>query len=348
MNIYCRNVNDAYWQGRGLMRNKGIVVQSRNGPTLAVPYPVLTQYAVPEERVLFDEERDANPFFHLYEALWMLEGRNDVASLAHYVKRMEKFSDDGISFHGAYGFRWRYGFGFDQLALVIESLRIDPNDRRVVMAMWSPVGDMVTDSKDIPCNTHIYFRIVQDRLVTTVCCRSNDMVWGAYGANAVHFSILHEYVARHLGVGIGQLHQLSNNLHVYVHMAEKYLPPKSTEASADGAPQDRLPPNPYLPRFGGGEPLATVHPLMSIKPQLWDGELEGYMAGVETGLTDPFFTDIAIPYKQAYDKYKLEELEEAIGVLDRSAADPSVDWLVAGKRWLRRRIERQAAVKAKE
>jgi hypothetical protein len=42
--------------------------------------PVVTCYSAPTQRVLFSPMRDANPFFHLMEALWMLAGRDDVAS----------------------------------------------------------------------------------------------------------------------------------------------------------------------------------------------------------------------------------------------------------------------------
>jgi hypothetical protein len=49
----------------------------------------------------------------------------------------------------------------------------------------------------------------------TVFCRSNDLIWGAYGANAVHMSILQEYVACGLARPVGHYWQVSNNYHVY-------------------------------------------------------------------------------------------------------------------------------------
>jgi hypothetical protein len=49
----------------------------------------------------------------------------------------------------------------------------------------------------------------------TVCCRSNDLIWGAHGANAVHFSVLQEYVAARVGCEVGTMYQLSNNYHAY-------------------------------------------------------------------------------------------------------------------------------------
>ena len=46
-------------------------------------------------------------------------------------------------------------------------------------------------------------KIKNGRLQMTVHCRSNDIIWGTYGANAVHFSILQEYVAARIGVDLG-------------------------------------------------------------------------------------------------------------------------------------------------
>ena len=81
--------------------------------------------------------------------------------------------------------------------------------------------------KDKPCNTHIYFQVRRERsfqggknthddyLDMTVCCRSNDIIMGAYGANAVHLSILQEYIAASVGVYVGRYYQFSNNYHMY-------------------------------------------------------------------------------------------------------------------------------------
>jgi hypothetical protein len=88
MAIYCvtvRNVNEALGQGISWLAGPmGVEEPSRNGPVRVSPYPVVTTYANPAERVLFSPMRDANPFFHLFEALWMLAGRNDLPWLVQF------------------------------------------------------------------------------------------------------------------------------------------------------------------------------------------------------------------------------------------------------------------------
>lgn len=214
--IYARNVNDALWHGLRHLRLNGLVSGSRNGKVRVAPGPVVTEYARPNERVLFWPERDANPFFHIAEAFWMLAGRNDVEFPTSFNKQMASYSDDGKRFNGAYGYRWRRHWEFDQIAHVANILRSDPLSRRAVIQIYDPRTDS-DGGKDIPCNTVVYFSINNDdgELDMTVSNRSNDIIWGAYGANAVHFGFLQEIIASMLKLEVGKYRQFSNNFHIY-------------------------------------------------------------------------------------------------------------------------------------
>lgn len=215
--IIARNVNEALLHGTRLLRSFGQEVSPRGKRTLEYPTPVTTVYMRPTERVLFCEGRDANPFLHLFESLWMLAGRNDARFMTTLVKRFSDYSDDGVSMQGSYGFRWRMHFGYDQLETVISLLRSDPSTRRAVLTMWDPQDlEERIASTDIPCNTQVYFKIRGGLLRMTVTNRSNDMLWGAYGANAVHMSLLQEYIANRVGVQVGSYTQMSDSFHVYL------------------------------------------------------------------------------------------------------------------------------------
>jgi len=174
---------------------------------------------------MFWPERDANPFFHLYEALWMLAGRNDVAPLERYVKKSIDYSDDGKTLHGAYGYRWRREFSHycrrtgvkdDQLEVIASRLKENPEDRRCVLQMWDTRIDLDRQGKDVPCNTIATFqRGIEGELNLVVFNRSNDIIWGCYGANVVQFSFLLEYMAAWIGCPIGTYTQVSVNWHAY-------------------------------------------------------------------------------------------------------------------------------------
>ena len=222
-NFYVRNVSEALFVVKQSLEENGVAVSTRGGDVLEFPGPVTTTYTHPRERVLFYPQRDANPFFHFMESLWMLAGRNDVQFVNTFNGRMNQYSDDGITYHGAYGYRWRKWFGYDQFDRVIERLLSFPNDRRTVLTMWDPVKDLVetNNGKDYPCNTQIFFSERKDLLNMTVVNRSNDLIWGAYGANAVHMSMLQEYFAGRLELGVGTYTQFSNNLHAYVDILDR-------------------------------------------------------------------------------------------------------------------------------
>ena len=91
MHLKTRNVNTAFKTLVGIFHSRGLSYDpqlqfsgrdSRNGRVIVLDEPVLMTYSHPCERVLFNQARDCNPFFHVYEALWMLAGRNDVASVS--------------------------------------------------------------------------------------------------------------------------------------------------------------------------------------------------------------------------------------------------------------------------
>jgi hypothetical protein len=54
---------------------------------------VVTQYIRPTERVLFSPRRDANPVFHLMEALWMLAGESEVAWLSQFSSNIASYAE---------------------------------------------------------------------------------------------------------------------------------------------------------------------------------------------------------------------------------------------------------------
>lgn len=357
--IQVRNVQEAYVRGLALVRGEGILEETRNGPAVVVPWPVVTVYERPCERVLLDPVRDANPFFHLQEGLWMLAGRNDVESIGRFLGGLKKYSDDGVTYHGAYGHRWRQHFQsgwaeLDQLAEIVRLLRANPADRRIVLQMWDATTDLGKDGRDFPCNTQCMFRVQpslfargRSALSMTVHNRSNDAIWGAYGANAVHFSILHEFVASALGLEVGPMYQWSNNLHAYTETLEKVGEPRLyttrdmgyVDADEGEGPAVGL--TMYQARDFRAEPLFHRSPEMPIDSIL--EEIEAYWD--ETMSRPPrFFTVRGLRTlelaRDSYAAYKSKEYDVAL----RIAGDiPHRDWQRGCVEWLERRAASREA-----
>jgi hypothetical protein len=332
MQIVARNVDDALYQAlRFFKEGLGKRVSSRVGDTLEMENPVITTLLMPDERVLFQPVRDANPFFHFFEALWMLQGRDDVQFVGKMVKRMYDFSDDGDRMQGAYGWRWRNAFGFDQIQAVIQLLQNDPNTRRAVIAMWSPVSDLRLGqrSRDIPCNTQIYFKLREGRLRMTICNRSNDVILGLYGANAVHMSMLHEYVAGKLNVRMGSMTTISDSFHVYVTGPQGEQYQRMVEAIRRGTWQA----DPYLL----SPPEGVVPCSMQSGAEGWDLDLKTFFKAVDkdngvelemNSFKTQFFQQVVGPMWAAY------QHRDPI-ILDGCSA---LDWAKAGREWLERRV----------
>ena len=334
--LHARNVNDAVVKGAQLLKQGGQTQASRAGSTLEYPEPVCTVYERPLERVLFDPVRDANPFFHLMEALWMLAGRRDVAWLARFNQRMATYSDDGVVFNAAYGYRWRQQFHLktahgetsDQLSAIAQLLRADPDSRRAVLQIWDAEADLGVSSKDLACNTQAMFKVRDERLNMTVSNRSNDIIWGCYGANAVHFSMLLEYMAARIGVAPGHYRQMSDSYHAYHDTW-----PKIRDIA------ERFSGDPYTQ----GE--VSVHPLVADAGS-FDAELERWIDSAPDELDyqqweaeqatwrNPYFMRVATPIHNSWFAYKRKDRAAANQWLDRCAA---TDWQRAAREWLQRR-----------
>jgi thymidylate synthase len=328
--VEVRNVNDAYRELRYMLRSPSRWYQTapRGRMTWEFPEPVATTYWRPTERVLFDAERDANPFFHLVEAVWIAAGRRDVRPLAQFLPSIADYSDDGETFNAAYGYRLRRRFGIDQIRAAVRLLRRELDTRRAFWVIGDP-ADLARETRDVACNVSVFFRIRDGRLHMTVCNRSNDAVWGAYGANAVQFSVLQELVAAGAGVPVGYYTQVSNSFHVYPDN------PKVTQLIERRAPVL----DPYAAEET--ETYALVGPGGTL--DLWLEEAEEWLDRFPTLMApvDPFFRDVLTPMAEAFLEHRVGgNTRAALRVLERSLAHAAeTDWLMAGRAWLTRRLK---------
>jgi len=342
--IKARNAQQALPEVLRQLKIHGRERDSRNGKVLMFPGPCVVQVARPTERVVFWPQRDANPFFHLLEALWMLAGRNDVEYPASIVPTMARFSDDGLTFNGAYGHRWRKWFGRDQLLSIGQALKENPDDRRQVMSMWDGHHDpkmAESGSKDVPCNTHVYFsRDSSGALDMTVCNRSNDLVWGALGANTVHFSVMQEFIAGVIGCRVGTYTQFSNNMHLYTELHGKLIEEliEYTEIQMF----DRTPSGSTKAAYNDPYHVGTAQPtpLINGDPMVFLREVEMMLSeGKVIGIQDKFLRRVAIPIQNAIYMYKGHDAPNKFDQARRCLSDieETNDWRIAGEQWIDRR-----------
>jgi len=409
MHLKYRDLADAFHQVVELFHTGRALVEktpSRYGDCIYHPEPITITYHNPKARVLLNPARDCNPFFHLYEALWMLAGRNDVAPLQYYVKRMAEFSDDGMTFNGAYGYRWRrymiedgnadyvskHGGMLepptyvDQLQVIINHLRANPHSRRAVLSMWNVGGDLlrIDNSKDVCCNLVVMFALRTDPvcptckgnwtperaaeldespftcpncvgdpdniflpnrwLDMTVVNRSNDMIWGLFGANYVHFTFLQEYLAAHLGVQVGKYHHVTNNLHAYTN---NWNPEEWLESGRDVQAIQNL-----------ASDTSKNHVPLVHNWTVFDRELKDFVdinqnpteRSVEMidslNWDEPFFRTVAQPMFSAFHHYKLGS--PAAQVRKRILQIKDFAWKIAATMWTETRYKRVVNASTRE
>ncbi len=341
-----RNVHEALPKALELLADVGVRRDSRNGPVIVAPEPVATVYEKPWERVIFHDWRDANPFFHLYESLWMLAGRRDVAPLMRYVKRFGEYSDNGIDMNAAYGFRWRNSRtrwstdaqddlppGLDQLTKIINELKQNKDSRQCVLQIWDSFYDLIGQSKDKACNLTATFQVNHlSKLDMSVFCRSNDIIWGCYGANAVQYSMLHEYVATFAGYPMGTYTQISVNWHAYDRKDKGFT--EMLEKSRADALTDY---QPYVKDVAATD----IRLFDGSTRESWDADVGNAVTAQgwwnrEAKFVDHWFLTTVMPLVEAHDLWKEGDKEDAFWMANKIE---SSDWRRACQEWIQRRLK---------
>lgn len=315
--IECRGVNDAWHRLCPIMTTMAEKAETRNGIAYQLPGPITITMREPWNRVLEDPVRNCNHIFHIMEAMWMLAGHNDVAFVEQFNHNMLTFSDDGRVFNAAYGHRWRHHWGFDQVEHCIERLRAFPSDRRAVITMWDPT-DLLQDTKDMACNMQIMPYIRGGELCMTTTNRSNDLVWGLCGANAVHLSFLHEYIAASLGLPMGCWVHHTNNLHYYEKHKELV---SNTKVESN-----------YVWRTFPKRQLLVQDPATFYR------EVQELVDGKQEGFEEPFLEDTIEPVWASWREWQAGDTDEAIHIASCIECDM---WRPAIVGWYNRALQRR-------
>lgn len=163
--------------------------------------------------------------FAIVEVIGILNGRQDSGYLNYFNPRLPRFAGHGSQYHGAYGFRFRQNFGFDQLQRAANALTSNPDGRQVVLQIWDSTKDFPRDdgqpiARDIPCNVCSLLKLRNGKLEWSQIMRSNDVFKGL-PYNFVQFMTLQEVIAGWIGALPGTYTHFSDSLHVYEEDIEK-------------------------------------------------------------------------------------------------------------------------------
>lgn len=151
------------------------------------------------------------------EAAWILSGDNRVSTIAPYARHIKDYSDDGFSFFGAYGVKFR-----EQASYVVDRLWKDQTTRQAVMTIWR---ERPGDTKDPPCTVALQWLIRAGQLHCVATMRSSD-AWLGWVYDVHSFSMMSAYVLLMLRARspqrewcqetvLGNLHLTAGSQHLY-------------------------------------------------------------------------------------------------------------------------------------
>jgi len=203
---YKKMLEDIYNRSEFMCKPRGLNIKEKINHSFKIGMedPIIT---IPERKLSYS--------FMFGEAAWMLSGRNDVASVSKYVDGVKRFSDDGVTFFGAYGPKI-----ITQTSYIIDTLIKDNDSRQAVINIWR---ENPRSSKDIPCTLSLQFllREASDELWlhTIASMRSNDGGLGTpydtFNFSAISFYIICWLNLRGLKCKLGELNIQAGSRHVY-------------------------------------------------------------------------------------------------------------------------------------
>eukprot|EP01065_Artemidia_motanka_P043088 TRINITY_DN5917_c0_g1_i1.p1 TRINITY_DN5917_c0_g1~~TRINITY_DN5917_c0_g1_i1.p1 ORF type:complete len:524 (+),score=210.80 TRINITY_DN5917_c0_g1_i1:56-1573(+) len=132
-----------------------------------------------------------------------------------------------------YGFQWRHfgaeyvdreadyeGKGVDQLAEVIETIRKNPNDRRIIMTAWNPSA--LKSMALPPCHLMCQFYVYDGELSCQMYQRSCDMGLGV-PFNIASYALLTVMIAEVTGLRPGDFVHTLGDAHVYTNHVDPLM-----------------------------------------------------------------------------------------------------------------------------
>ena len=164
----------------------------------------------------------------IYELLWFLKGETNINYLKENgVKIWDEWADDNGDLGPVYGHQWRNwnSDGIDQIKEVIETLKNNPDSRRMIVTALNPgvLPDTTKSFKENvkqgkaalpPCHAFFQFYVHDNKLSCKLYQRSADIFLGV-PFNIASYALLTEMVAHVCGYKAGDFVHTFGDAHIY-------------------------------------------------------------------------------------------------------------------------------------
>ncbi len=160
----------------------------------------------------------------VHELLWFLAGDTNVRSLQDRgVRIWDAWAGPDGDLGPVYGKQWRSwetagGETVDQIAVLLEQLRTNPNSRRLIVSAWN-VGEL--DAMALaPCHCLFQFYVADGKLSCQLYQRSADVFLGV-PFNIASYALLTHMIAHVSGLGVGEFVHIFGDAHLYLNHLEQ-------------------------------------------------------------------------------------------------------------------------------
>ena len=181
----------------------------------------------------------------IYELLWFLKGATNIKYLNdNGVTIWDEWADENGELGPVYGKQWRSwltndGKTIDQITNVIESIKKNPDSRRLIVSAWN-VGEIEKMALP-PCHTMFQFYVADGKLSCQLYQRSADIFLGV-PFNIASYALLTIMIAQVCNLEYGDFVHTLGDAHIYLN----HLDQVNLQLSRDFRPLPQLKINPSV------------------------------------------------------------------------------------------------------
>ncbi len=160
----------------------------------------------------------------IHELLWFIKGDTNIAYLRdNKVRIWDEWADEQGDLGPVYGEQWRKwkstdGEVIDQLAEVIDTIKSNPNSRRMIVSAWN-VADLPHMAL-MPCHCLFQFYVADGKLSCQLYQRSADTFLGV-PFNIASYALLTMMIAQVCDLDYGEFVHSFGDVHLYSNHLEQ-------------------------------------------------------------------------------------------------------------------------------
>jgi thymidylate synthase len=154
----------------------------------------------------------------IHELLWFIKGETNTQYLKENgVSIWDEWANENGDLGPVYGYQWRSwpaadGTCIDQLSEVIETIKKNPDSRRMIVSAWN-VADL-NKMALMPCHAFFQFYVANGKLSCQLYQRSADMFLGV-PFNIASYAFLTHMIAQVCNLEVGDFIHTFGDAHIY-------------------------------------------------------------------------------------------------------------------------------------